>query len=139
MERWKFAFEPDLFEEPPEVTDFPFVDPKATPEEIAASLKPDRRGMLRADVHGMPTRNEETGEPNRVDIDGVPIEPDDTEIGAVLRVLALSAVGGRRGDAAGRRAEPADPRQDGRQLRPGQRRRLSRPTAATWRSTCSRT
>ena len=27
----------------------------------------------------MPTRNEETGEPNRVDIDGVPIEPDDTE------------------------------------------------------------
>ncbi|MEX2093325.1 MAG: PDZ domain-containing protein [Pirellulales bacterium] len=79
VERWKFAFEPGLFEEPPEVTDFPFVDPTATPEEIAASLKPDRRGMLRADIHGLPTRNEETGEPNRVDIDGVPIEPDDTE------------------------------------------------------------
>jgi hypothetical protein len=27
----------------------------------------------------MPTRNEETGEPNLVDVDGVPIEPDDTE------------------------------------------------------------
>jgi hypothetical protein len=79
MERWKFAFEPGMFEEPPEVTDFPFVNPTATPEELAASLKPDRRGMLRADIHGMPTRNEETGEPNLVDIDGVPIEPDDTE------------------------------------------------------------
>jgi cytochrome c551/c552 len=79
MERWKLAFEPGLFEEPPEVTDFPFVDPQATPDEIAASLTPDRRGLLRADIHGMTTRNEETGAPNRVDIDGVPIEPDDTE------------------------------------------------------------
>jgi cytochrome c2 len=79
MERWKFAFDPGLFEEPPEVIDFPFVDPTATPEEIAASLAPDRRGMLRADVHGLATRNEETGDPNLVDVDGVPIEPDDTE------------------------------------------------------------
>ncbi|MGD9636252.1 MAG: hypothetical protein AB7U97_23420, partial [Pirellulales bacterium] len=79
MERWKFAFEPGLFEAPPEVTDFPFVDPKATPEEIAASLKQNFRGMLRADIHGLATRSEETGEPVRVDIDGVPIEPDDTE------------------------------------------------------------
>src|SRR3990172_8309818 len=31
MERWKFAFEPGLFEEPPEVVDFPFVNPFATP------------------------------------------------------------------------------------------------------------
>lgn len=79
MERWQFAFSPDLFEEPPEVMDFPFVNPTVTPEEIAASLKTDRRGMMRADIHGMPTRNEETGEPNIVDIDGVAIEPDDTE------------------------------------------------------------
>ncbi len=79
MERWKFAFEPGLFESPPEVTDFPFIDPKATPDEIEASLKPDRRGMLHADIHGMPMRSEETGEPNLVDVDGVPIDPDDTE------------------------------------------------------------
>ncbi len=79
MERWKFSFEPDLFEEPPEVTDFPFVDPVVTPEEIQASLQPDRRGLLRADIHGLTTRNEETGDPNLVDIDGVPLEPDDTE------------------------------------------------------------
>jgi cytochrome c551/c552 len=79
MERWKLAFEPGLFEEPPEVVDFPFVDVKATPEEIAASLKQNFRGMLGADIHGLATRNEETGEPNKVDIDGVPIEPDDDE------------------------------------------------------------
>jgi len=79
MERWRFAFEPGMFEEPPEVIDFPFVDVKATPEEIAASMREDRRGMLSADIHGLATRSEETGEPVRVDIDGVPIEPDDTE------------------------------------------------------------
>jgi cytochrome c551/c552 len=79
MERWKFAFAPDLFEEPPEVTDFPFVDPTATPAELADSLAMDRRGMLQADIHGLATRNEETGDPNLVDIDGVPIDPDDTE------------------------------------------------------------
>lgn len=79
MERWKIAFDAELFESPPEVTDFPFLAPDVTQEQISQSLTPDRRGFLHADLHGMTTRSEETGAPNRVDIDGVPLEPDDTE------------------------------------------------------------
>lgn len=79
MERWDIAFSPDRFEEPPTTADFPFLAPKVTEAELQASLKPDRRGLLHAQIHGMPTRNPETGELNLVDEDGVPIEPDDTE------------------------------------------------------------
>ncbi len=79
MERWDIAFEPDWFEEPPTTTDYPFVIPRVTPEEIQASLEPDHRGLLHAELHGMPTRDETTGAPRVVDQDGVPIEPDDTE------------------------------------------------------------
>ena len=79
MDRWDIAFEPDWFEEPPTTTDYPFIYPQVTPEQIAASLEPDRRGLLHAELHGMPTRDEATGQPRVVDEDGVPIEPDDTE------------------------------------------------------------
>jgi hypothetical protein len=61
------------------VTDFPFLAPVVTEEEIKASLQPDRRGLLHATVHGMPARDQETGKPNLVDEDGVPLLPDDTE------------------------------------------------------------
>ena len=83
-----------------------------------ASLKPDRRGLLHADLHGMPVRDEETGEPQLVDVDGVPIEPDDTESRAVLRVQAVPARRRERRAATGRRAEPADSRHDGWQRGP---------------------
>jgi cytochrome c2 len=79
MERWQIAFAPETFEAPPAVSDFPFLAPVVSDAEIKASLTPDRRGMLQADVHGLTVRNEETGEPSRVDIDAVPLEPDDTE------------------------------------------------------------
>jgi cytochrome c551/c552 len=79
MDRWEIAFEPDWFEEPPTTTDYPFMIPRVTPEQIQASLEPDRRGLLHAELHGMPTRDEATGAPRVVDQDGVPIEPDDTE------------------------------------------------------------
>jgi cytochrome c2 len=79
MERWRVAFEPDWFQEPPPTNDYPFVIPSITPEQIQASLTPDRRGLLHADLYGMPTRDETTGAPRVVDEDGVPIEPDDTE------------------------------------------------------------
>jgi cytochrome c2/predicted nucleic acid-binding Zn-ribbon protein len=79
MERWKIAFDPKQFEAPPTTSDFPFLAPNFTQEEIKASLVPDRRGMLRADLHGMTTRSETTGEPNRVDQDGVALAPDDQE------------------------------------------------------------
>ena len=79
MERWDIAFEPDWFEEPPTTADYPFIEPPVTPEQIQQSLEPDRRGLLHATLHGMPMRDEETGQPRLVDIDGVPIEPDDAE------------------------------------------------------------
>jgi len=79
MERWDIAFEADWFEEPPSTSDFPFLRPEVTPEQIDESLRPDRRGLLLAQLHGMPVRDEETGAPRLVDADGVPLEPDDTE------------------------------------------------------------
>jgi cytochrome c2 len=79
MERWQVAFEPDWFQEPPPTNDYPFVIPPVTPEQVQASLTPDRRGLLHAELYGMPTRDETTGAPRVVDEDGVPIEPDDTE------------------------------------------------------------
>ncbi|HEX2473279.1 MAG TPA: hypothetical protein VHK01_00955, partial [Lacipirellulaceae bacterium] len=79
MDRWDVAFEPDWFEEPPTTTDYPFLIPQPTPNQVQASLTPDRRGLRHAELHGMPTRDEATGAPRVVDEDGVPIEPDDTE------------------------------------------------------------
>lgn len=79
MERWNIAFMPDQFYEPPETIDYPFLQPDFTAAQIDASLKPDSRGLLHAELHGMATRNTETGEPNVVDEDGVPLEADDDE------------------------------------------------------------
>ena len=61
MDRWKIGFEPDRFEEPPPTNEFPFLLPPVTPEQIQASLTPDRRGLLHAELYGMPTRDEATG------------------------------------------------------------------------------
>jgi hypothetical protein len=79
MDRWDIAFTPNQFEAPPTANDFPFLQPVVTPEQIEASVKTDKRGFLHAELHGMPARNEMTGEPRLVDEDGVPIEPDDKE------------------------------------------------------------
>lgn len=79
MERWDIAYAPNEFDQPPTTTDYPFVRPEFTPEQIKASLTADRRGLLHADLHGMPARDEKTGEPRMVDAEGVPIEPDDKE------------------------------------------------------------
>lgn len=79
MDRWKIAFPPNQFEAQADANDFPFLRPPVTPEQIEASVAPDRRGFLRADLHGMPMRDEVTGQPRLVDADGVPIEPDDKE------------------------------------------------------------
>jgi cytochrome c2 len=79
MERWDIAFEPDWFEDPPTTDDYPFLAPVVTTDQIEDSLQIDRQGLLHANLHGMPTLNEETGKPNLVDEDGVPLEPDDTE------------------------------------------------------------
>ncbi len=79
MERWDLAFAPGQFEAPPTTNDYPFLRPSETPEEVKTSVTADKRGMLRAELHGMPVRDEVTGHPRLVDEDGVPIEPDDNE------------------------------------------------------------
>ena len=79
MERWDIAYSPNDFEAPPTTNDYPFVRPDVTPEQIKSSLVADRRGLLHAELHGMPARDEKTGEPRMVDQEGVPIEPDDKE------------------------------------------------------------
>jgi len=79
MDRWQISFAPNQFEPQPETNDFPFLRPTFTADQIKASVTPDRRGFLHADLRGMPMRNETTGEPRLVDADGVPIEPDDKE------------------------------------------------------------
>ncbi|MEX0643552.1 MAG: hypothetical protein WD468_12675 [Pirellulales bacterium] len=79
MERWDIAFPADWFGDATTVSDFPFLAPQVTPEQIKASLTPDERGLLHAQLHGMPALDETTGKPRLVDQDGVPIESDDTE------------------------------------------------------------
>jgi cytochrome c551/c552 len=79
MDRWDIAFQKGSIESAPAINDYPFLAPHFTPEQIKASQTPDRRGLLRAELHGMPVLNEETGAPLVVDADAVPIEPDDTE------------------------------------------------------------
>lgn len=79
MERWDVAFAPNQFEAPPATSDYPFLRPNVTPEQIKASLVADKRGLMHGELHGMPMRDEATGEPRLVDADGVAIEPDDEE------------------------------------------------------------
>ncbi|MFV2068900.1 MAG: hypothetical protein ACC645_18190, partial [Pirellulales bacterium] len=85
MERWEFDYRPNLsddepgdFDAPPEgVTDFPFFKTQVTPEEVAASVKIDKRGLRHAIVYGTPEVSEEDGQPVLVDEDGVPLDEED--------------------------------------------------------------
>ncbi len=79
MDRWDISYAPNQFEAPPTTNDYPFVRPDFTPDQVKASLAADRRGLLHAELHGMPARDEKTGQPKMVDQEGVPIEPDDKE------------------------------------------------------------
>ena len=79
METWKFAISPDWFYEPPVMPEFPSLQPNVPEGELEASLATDRRGLQNVLIHGMPVYSQETGLPNIVDEDGVPLEPDDDE------------------------------------------------------------
>ncbi|NOY29105.1 MAG: c-type cytochrome [Planctomycetes bacterium] len=79
MEQWDLAFEEGTFDSQSEVVDFPFLAKHFSDPEIAASLKKDSRGMFSATLRGMPVLNEETGQADRVDEDGLLLEPDDDE------------------------------------------------------------
>jgi cytochrome c2 len=77
MERWNIAVEPSLYGAPPTTQDYPFVRPAVTPGELQDSLATDRRGLLHAHLYGTTAKNEETGAPQVVGEDGVPLPPDD--------------------------------------------------------------
>jgi cytochrome c2 len=79
METWQVAFKDGDFESPVDVVDFPFLERHFSDTQLAESLVTDSRGRLHTRLVGQPVMNEETGEPLRVDIDGLPLEPDDTE------------------------------------------------------------
>jgi cytochrome c2 len=78
MERWDLAYPQDAFGEPAETPDFPFLQVHFSPQQVAESLEVDARGRRHATVTGMPAVDAE-GRVIRVDEDGAPIEPDDTE------------------------------------------------------------
>lgn len=77
METWKLGYEPGDFGEPAPVTDYPFLQPRPTPQEIAASEAIDPRGLRHATIHGTPLVKED-GQPLRIDEEGSPIEEGDT-------------------------------------------------------------
>lgn len=79
METWEVAFKDGDFESPVDVQDFPFLQRHFTNTEIAESLVTDDRGRLHTRLVGQPVMSEETGQPLKVDIDGLPLEPDDAE------------------------------------------------------------
>ena len=119
------------------MTDFPFLEPEVDGRSRSqASLTPDDRGLLHAELHGMPVRDEATGEPQLVDQDGVPIEPDDTRIGS--RTSSSSCTSTRwwpvRCDASAMQNLLIPAKRDG--YGPGRRHGVPRPTAATWPSIC---
>ena len=88
MDRWDIRYKPESLGEPSAFADYPFLSPHFTPDQVAASLTTDRQGRRKAILVGMPTLDPETGKPQLVDEDGVPIEEGDAE-SVVHRPFAL--------------------------------------------------
>ncbi len=72
MERWTIDYDPAKFPSPPVVVDLPFVKPQATPAQLVASQKTDRRGLCRVELVGMPRWNAEGKPEETEDEDGNP-------------------------------------------------------------------
>jgi cytochrome c2 len=79
MDRWDLRYQPESLGAAQEVADYPFLSPHFTPQEVGKSLITDRQGRRHATLVGMPVLDPETGRPQLVDEDGVPIEEGDTE------------------------------------------------------------
>ena len=80
MDRWDIRYRPGSLGDASEFADYPFLAPHFTPRDVAASLDTDRQGRRRARLVGMPLLDAETGRPQLVDEDGVPIEEGDDEV-----------------------------------------------------------
>ncbi len=79
MDRWDIAFRPGALGESSETPDYPFLAPHFTPQQITDSLAADAAGLRHASLVGSQVLDPETGRPQWVDEDGVPIEEDDEE------------------------------------------------------------
>jgi cytochrome c551/c552 len=79
MDRWDVAFRPGALGEPAEVPDYPFLAPRFTPKQVAASLEADAAGQHHASLHGMPLLDAETGLPQLVDQDFLPIDREEAD------------------------------------------------------------
>jgi cytochrome c551/c552 len=79
MDRWDVRYEPGSLGEAFETPDYPFLAAHFTPQQVEKSLKTDRQGRRLASLIGMPILDSETGRPQFVDEDGVPVEEDDEE------------------------------------------------------------
>jgi cytochrome c551/c552 len=88
-ERWDVRYQPGSMGEASEVADYPFLSPHFSPQEVATSLQTDRQGRRRAVLRGMPLIDAETGRPQLVDEDGVPLEGDEDEDIEVHRPFML--------------------------------------------------
>jgi cytochrome c2 len=92
MDRWDLAYAPGDFSDPPKFNDYAFLESHFTPQQIAASLKPDSKGLRHASLVGMPTYDESTGQPERIDNEGSPIEAGDTETPVFERFVLYDSV-----------------------------------------------
>ena len=79
MDRWDVAFRPGALGEGSEIPDYPFLAPRFTPAQVANSVKADTAGHHHASLVGMPVLDPETGRPQRVDVEGTPVDEDDEE------------------------------------------------------------
>ena len=79
MDRWDLRYRPESMGEGQVAADYPFLSPHFTPGEVDKSLVVDRQGRRHATLVGMPVLDGETGRPQLVDEDGVPIEEGDAE------------------------------------------------------------
>lgn len=73
MDQWNFAYHDETFPSPSTINDYPFLEPQFSRAEVAESLVKDQRGLMSAELHGMPIFDEETGQPQLVDQDGLAI------------------------------------------------------------------
>ncbi|HTU27728.1 MAG TPA: c-type cytochrome, partial [Pirellulales bacterium] len=79
MDRWDLAYQPGDFADPPKFNDYAFLDAHFTPQQLAASKKADNKGLLHTSLVGMPLYDEKTGQPERLDNEGSPLDADDTQ------------------------------------------------------------
>lgn len=80
MDRWDLAYEPETMGSPPAFNDYPFFKGHFSPEQVRDSLETDSAGRRKTSLVGMPILDPETGNPQLVDEDGIPVEPDEEDV-----------------------------------------------------------